>query len=116
MSLALAHPNQPPLHDLEGVGLQVDQDKQQPLRRRRPGTVRRGRGSTGGARASIAAPVGHMGLKRGFKRRHQLPKLIDGETGSIAPLCGAGLEIGEPSSAHGGGLLSSEAQDTINRD
>ena len=34
MGLALAHPEQPPLHDLEGVRLQVDEDKEQPILRR----------------------------------------------------------------------------------
>ena len=116
VSLALAHPEQPPLGHLEGVGLQVDQDKQQPILRRRQGTVHRGRVPTGGARSSIEAPMGYMDLERSVKRRHQLPKLIHGETGPIEHLCGASLEIDEPSRAHGGGFLSSEAQDTINRD
>jgi hypothetical protein len=31
MGFALAHPEQPPLHHLEGVRLQVDEDKEQPI-------------------------------------------------------------------------------------
>ena len=31
IGFALAHAEQPPLHHLEGVGLQVDQDKEQPI-------------------------------------------------------------------------------------
>jgi hypothetical protein len=37
-----------------------------------------------------------MGLERGLKRRHQLLKLLHGETGQIEYLCGAALEIGKP--------------------
>jgi hypothetical protein len=96
MGFALAHPEQPPLHHLEGIGLQVDQDKEQPILRRRQGTVLVGRVPTGGARLPIEAPGGHMGLERGLKRRHQLPKLLHGETGQIKYLCRASLEIGKP--------------------
>ncbi len=31
MGFALAHPEQPPLHDLERIGLQVDQDEQESI-------------------------------------------------------------------------------------
>jgi hypothetical protein len=55
-------------------------------------------------------------VKCGLKRWHQLPKLIHRETGQITYLCRAGLEISEPYSSYGGGLLSLEAQHTINRD
>jgi hypothetical protein len=96
MGFALAHPKQPPLYDLKRVGLQVDQDKQQPILWRRQGTVRIGRVPTGGARPAIEAPVGHMGLERGLKRRHQVPELIRGQAGQIEHLCGAALEIVEP--------------------
>jgi hypothetical protein len=95
MGFALAHPEQPPLHDLEGVGFQVDQDKQQPILGGRQWTVLVGRIPPGGARLPIEAPFGHMGLERGLKGRDQALKLIDGETGQIEHLCGAGLEIGE---------------------
>jgi hypothetical protein len=39
-----------------------------------------------------------------------------GETGRIEHLCRAGLQIGKPSSSHGAGLLSSEAQQSTNLD
>jgi hypothetical protein len=55
-----------------------------------------------------------MGLKGGLKRRDQAPKLIQGQTGQIQHLKRAGLEVGESSMPHRGGLLSSEAQDIIN--
>ncbi len=96
MGFALAHPEQPPLHHLEGVRLQVDQDKQQPIRRRGQRTALLGRVPAGGTRPPIEAPFGHMRLERGFKRRDQLPKLLNGKTGSIEHLCGAGLDVGKP--------------------
>jgi hypothetical protein len=116
MGLALAHAEQPPLHHLEGVSLQIDQDTQQPILGGRQGTVLVGRLSANGAWPPIEAPVGHMRLERGLKGRDQVPKLVQGKTGQIQDLRGAALEIGEPSRAHGGGLLSLEAQHTINRD
>ena len=70
MRFALAHPEQPPLYDLEGIGLQVDQDKQQPILGRGQGTVLVGRVSPGGAPSSIEAPFGHMGLVCSFNVWH----------------------------------------------
>jgi hypothetical protein len=67
MGLALAHPEEPPLHDLERVGLQVDQDKQQPIFGGREWTALVGRVPPGGARLPVKAPVGHVGLERGLK-------------------------------------------------
>jgi hypothetical protein len=116
LGVALPHAEQPPLYDLERVGLQGDQDQQQPILWRGQRTVLIGRLPTGGAWSPIEAPVSHMGLERGLKRRHQRLKLLHGETGHIEHLCGAALEIGKPSSSHGSGLRSSEAEHTINRD
>jgi hypothetical protein len=116
MGVTLAHPAQSPLHDLEGIGLQGDQDTQPSVLRRGQGTVLLSRVLTGRARSSIEAPVGHVGLERGLKGWDQLPKLVPRETGQIQDLRGAGLQIGKPSTAHGCDLLSLEAQHTINRD
>jgi hypothetical protein len=96
MGLALAHPEQSPLHYLEGVRFQVDQDKQQAILRSRHRTVLVGRVPAGSARPPIEAPMSHVGLERGLKRWDQMPKLVHGETGQIKHLCGPGLEIGEP--------------------
>jgi hypothetical protein len=96
MGLALAQAEQPPLHHLERIGLQIDQDKQQPILRRRQRTVLVGRVPSSGARLPIEAPAGHMSLERGLKGLDQWLKLIHGETGQIQDLRGAGLEIGEP--------------------
>jgi hypothetical protein len=57
-----------------------------------------------------------MILEGGLKGWDQLPKLIQRETGQLEHLGRTGLEISEPSRAHGGGLLSSKAQDIIHRD
>ena len=116
MGFALAHAKQSPLHGLERIGLQVDQDTQQPILGRRQWAVLVGGVPPGGARVSIEPPCRHMGLEYGLKGWYQRAKLIQRETGQIDHLCRTGLDISEPSRAHGGGLLSLEAQDIINRD
>jgi hypothetical protein len=109
MRLALAHPEQPSLHHLERIRLQVDQEKQPPILRRGHRTVRLGRVPAGGTRPPIEAPVRHRRFERGLKGGNQALKLVHGETGHIQDLRRALLELGEPSRAHGGGLLSLEA-------
>jgi hypothetical protein len=69
MGLALAHPKQPSLHHLEGVGRQLDPEKQQPARGGRQRTVRGGRLPPGGARLPLEAPEGHMGWEGSLKGR-----------------------------------------------
>ena len=59
----------------------------------------------GGAGFPIEAPRGHVGLKRGLKRRDQLLKLVQGQAGEIEELCGAGLQVSEPYTGHGMCLL-----------
>jgi hypothetical protein len=95
MRFALAHPEQPPLHHLEGIGVQIDQDKQQSIRGGRQRTVLVGRVPTSRAPLPVKAPVGHVGLERGLKGRDQLLKFVHSETGQIEHLCRAGLQIGE---------------------
>ena len=116
MSLALAHAEQPSLDDLERIGLQIDQEKQQPILRRRQRTVLIGRVPPGSARLPIETPVGHVALEGGLKGWDQRLKFVHGETRQIQHLRRAGLEIGEPSRAHSCSLLSLEAQYTLNRD
>jgi hypothetical protein len=96
MGFTLAHPEQPPLHYLEGVRLQVDEDKEQPILGRGQWTVRIGCIPPGGTRSSIEAPFGHVRLERGFKRSNQRPKLLSRETGQVEHLGGAGLDVGKP--------------------
>ena len=95
IGLALVHPEQPPLYHLEGIGFQVGQDKQQPVLGRRQRTGLIGGIPAGRAWLPIEAPLGHMGLKGGLKRRDQAPKLIQGHTGQIQHLQRTGLQVGE---------------------
>ena len=69
MGFALAHPEQPPLHDLERIGLQVDQDEQESILGCWQGAVLVRGVLAGGARPSIEAPAGHMRLELGLKGR-----------------------------------------------
>jgi hypothetical protein len=96
MGFALAHPEEPPLHDLERVGLQIDQEKHQPILGGWQRTIRGGRVPPGDARLPVEAPVGHMSLERSFKGWDQLANLLHGETGQIQELRGAGLDLGKP--------------------
>jgi hypothetical protein len=109
LGFTLTQAEQPSLHDLEGIRLQVDQDTQQSILGCRPRTVRVRRVPARGAWLPIETPVGHMGLEGGLTWGDQRPQLVHGETGHIEHLCRAGLEIGEPSRSHGHGLLSLEA-------
>jgi hypothetical protein len=109
MGFTLTQAAQPSLHDLAGRGLQVDHDQQQSILRCRQRTVRVRRVPARGAWLPIETPVGHRGLEGGLKGGDQRPHLVHGETGHIEHLCRVGLPIGEPSRAHGHGLLSWEA-------
>jgi len=95
MGLALAHPEQSPLHHLKGVRFQVDQETQPPIFWRRERTVFIGRVPAGGARLPIEAPVSHIRLERGFKGPDQWLKLLQRQAGQIQHLRGAGLDVGE---------------------
>jgi len=100
MGLALAHAEQPSLDDLERIGLQIDQEKQQPILRRRQRTILVGRVPPGGARFPIEAPVGHVALERGLKGWDQLLKLVEGQAGEIQELRRARLHIGKLYTGH----------------
>src|SRR5262249_49328216 len=113
IGLALAHPEQAPVHDLETIRLQVGQDEEQPFFRCRQGTVLIHAKLAGGPEFAIKAPGRHMGLERRLEGRHQLLKLVEGQAGQIQELRGAGLHIGKPYTGHLWCLLSWEAQYTI---
>jgi hypothetical protein len=81
MDLALAHPEQPPRHDLEGVCFQVDQDTQQPILGRWQRRILVSRVPAGGAQQSIEAPLDHIGLENGLKGWDQAMKFIHDDTG-----------------------------------
>jgi Reverse transcriptase (RNA-dependent DNA polymerase) len=55
-------------------------------------------------------------VERRLAGRDQLLKLVEDHAGALQELCWTGLQSGEPSTGHRGGLLSSEAQYTISRD
>jgi hypothetical protein len=54
-----------------------------------------------------------MRVERGLEGRDQRLKFLKGQTREIEELCGAGLHIAEPYTAHTWCLLSWEAQYTI---
>ena len=83
MGFALTHSTQPSLHNLEGIGLQVDEDKQQPILGGRQRAVRVRGVPAGSTPLPIEAPAGHMRLKRGLQGRDSRLKLVHRETGQI---------------------------------
>ena len=105
IGFALSHTKQASLHHLEGVGLQVSEQEEEPIFRRRQRAVFVHGTLAGGAGFPIEAPRRHVGLERGFKRRHQLLELLESYARQIQELCGAGLHIGEPYTSHGTCLL-----------
>jgi putative transposase len=115
LGLALVDPEQPSLHHLEGRGVQVGQATYQPILGRRQRTVLISGLPADRARLPIEAPLGHVGVKGGLKRRDQAPTLLQGQTGQIPHLERAGREVDEASIPHRCGLLSLAAQDIINR-
>jgi hypothetical protein len=94
LGCAVAHPEEAPRHDWEGVRCPVDQDQEPSILGRRQRTVLGGHRAAGGARLPLAAPLRQMGLESGLKRRDQASKLVPGETGQLQPLHGAGLVRG----------------------
>jgi hypothetical protein len=113
LAFALAHAEQASLHDLERIGLQVDQNEEQPIFRRRQGAVLIDDKLADGPGFPIEAPHRHMRVERGLEGWHQLLKLVKGQAREIQELCGAGLHISEPYTGHTWCLLSWEAQHTI---
>src|SRR5438876_7378901 len=57
-----------------------------------------------------------MRVERRLKGWKELLKLVEGQTGQIEELCGAGPHVGEPYTGHTWCLLSWETQYTTNRD
>jgi hypothetical protein len=81
IGFALAHAEQAPLDYLERIGLQVGQDKQEPVFRCRQGAVLIDSEPASGSRFPIEAPRGHMGLERRLKQRKQELKLVEHQAG-----------------------------------
>jgi hypothetical protein len=87
---ALNHPEQAPLHDLERIRFQGDQDEQEPIFRRRQGAVLVHGKPARGPRLPIHSPRRHTGVERGLEGWAQLLKLIEGYAGAIQALHRAG--------------------------
>jgi hypothetical protein len=93
---ALTHAKQTPVHHLERIGFQVDQNEEQAIFWRRERTVLVHREPAGGPGFPIEAPRRHVCLERGLEGRDQHLKSLQGQTREIEELCGAGLYINEP--------------------
>jgi hypothetical protein len=96
IGLALPHAEQASLHHLEGVGLHIGENKQQPILGSGQGTV-----LVHGKPAShpgfpIEPPRRHPGVERGLEGWDQLLKLVERQAREIQELHRAGLQRGEP--------------------
>ena len=96
IGFALAHPEQAPLHHLEAVCLQVGEQEEQPVFRRREGAVFVDGKLAGGPRFPIEAPRRHPGLERWLEGRDEELKLVERHARHIQKLRGAGRHISEP--------------------
>jgi len=96
MGFALHHTKQAPLDHLEGVGFQVGEPEEQPIFRRRQGTVFVYGKPTSSSRLPIHPPRRHPGLERGLEGRNQLLKLIKSHACEIQELHRARLQLGKP--------------------
>src|SRR5215510_2591611 len=100
IGFALPHAEQTSLHDLEGIGLQIREDEEQPIFRRRQRTVFVDGEPAGGPRFPIEAPRRQMRLERRLKGWDEELKLVERQAGEIEELRGARLHIGEPDTGH----------------
>jgi hypothetical protein len=96
IGFALDHPEQASVHHLKGVSLQVGEDKQEPIFRRRQGAVLVHGKPASNPRLAIHAPRRHTRLERGLEGRDQLLKLVEGQAGEIQKRCWTGLQLGKP--------------------
>jgi hypothetical protein len=96
IGFALAHAEQASLDDLEAVRLQVREQEEQPVFRRREGAVFVDGKLASGAGFAIEAPRRHMGSERSLEGRNEELKLIEHQAGQIQELRGARLYIGKP--------------------
>src|SRR5690242_8540526 len=112
IGFALAHAEQPPLDHLDGVGLQVSEQKEQSIFRgcQRAGPI--DREPAGGSRFAIEAPCRHMLLERRLEGRDQDLKLLQGQAGEVQELRRAGLHVSEPYSSHGSCCTATNTLDT----
>jgi len=103
---ALDHPEQVPLYHLKRISLEVGEDEEQPIFRRRQGAVFVHAKPASGPRLPIHPPRRHTRVERRLEGRDQLLKLVEGQAGEIQELHWAGLQVSEPYTGHGWCLLS----------
>jgi len=96
IGFALNHPEQAPLHDLERIRFQVDQDKQEPIFRCREGAVLVHGKPASRPRLPIHPPRRHPGLEGSFEGRDQVLKLVKRHAREIQKLHRARLQLGKP--------------------
>src|SRR5215468_7051128 len=91
IGLALDHAEEAPVHHLEGVGFEIDEDEQEPVFRGREGAVFVDGKPARGPRFPIHLPGRHPGVERGLEGWDQLLKLVERQAGEIQERHWAGL-------------------------
>jgi hypothetical protein len=86
MGCALDHAAEAPVHHLECVGFEGDQDEQEPVFWCWEGAIFVDGKPARGPRFPIHSPYRHTGLKRGLEGRDELLKLIERQAGEIQEL------------------------------
>jgi hypothetical protein len=86
IGFALAHAEQAPVHHLERIGLEVDEDEEQPIFRRRERAVGVHGKPASGPRLPIQLPHCHPGLECGLEGQDQLLKLLERQAREIQKL------------------------------
>jgi hypothetical protein len=95
IGFTLPQPEQAPVHDLQGVGFQVDQHEEQAIFRGRQGTDLIDGKAARRAKFAIQPPGGHPGVERRLEGRDQAVKLFTGQTAQIQQFRGAGVDVTE---------------------
>ena len=114
MGFTLPHTEEASLHHLKRVSLQVGEEEEQPIFRRRQGTILVHTKPACDPRFPVEAPLAHMRVERRLKRRDKELKLVGRQAGQIQELRRTGLHIHASYTGHTWCLLSVEAQHTIN--
>jgi hypothetical protein len=96
LGLALAHADQAPMHHLQRRGLEVGEQAEEPIVRRRQGAVLVHGKPARGPRLSLHAPRRHPSLEGSCEGWDQLRKLVERHAGQIQELGGAGLQGSAP--------------------
>ena len=92
----LPHPKEPPVENLQGIALEVAQDKEQAILGDRQRTVLIGAVGPCGAAFAVQAPVGHTSLKRLREGFHQDAKLLHRQAGKVQHLVRSLVQVCVP--------------------